>query len=89
MDVEYEGTAIYLSKDDADHLITRNGLAVSFDKNAVPFEGVVEPKEFHRKWVLVEGVFKFNERGSGHFGAWSGKIESIDRIYELRRFYSD
>ena len=89
MHVEFEGNAIYLSKDDADHLITSNGLWVSFDKNAIPYEGVVGPKEFHRKWVLIEGVFKYNPQGSGHFGGWSGEIKSIDRIYELKRHYSD
>ena len=84
--IEFEGNAIYLSKDDADHLITRNGFWVSFDKQAVPFEGN-GPKEFHRKWVLIEGVF--DKDGGGHMNSWYGEIKNIDRIYELKRYYKD
>jgi len=85
--VEFEGNGIYASKDHADRLISREGFWVDFDKQAVPFDGIVGPKEFDRKWVLIEGTFNKNNRG--HMGAWSGAIEKIDRVYTLTNYHPD
>ncbi|HTN76728.1 MAG TPA: hypothetical protein VL096_15825, partial [Pirellulaceae bacterium] len=85
--VEFEGNAIYLSKEHADHLIAKEGFWVTFDKTAVPFEGIVGPKEFHRRWVLVEGTF--NKDGRGHHSAWSGEIANIDRVSLLTNYHDD
>ena len=81
--VRFEGTAIYLSKEDADYLMTRNGLWVSFDKRAVPYEGIVGPTQFDRKYVLIEGTFDKNDMG--HKSSWQGAIENVTRIYELTK----
>ena len=85
--VEFEGNAIYSSKDHADHLITHEAFWVSFDKVAIPFEGIVGPKEFHRRWVMIEGTFDKNRRG--HLSGWSGEINDIDRVLALEKYYSD
>jgi hypothetical protein len=84
--VEFEGDAIYLSKDDADHLITRNGLWVDFDKKTFPL-GPKGLKQFHRKWVLIEGVVDMNL--TGHMSGWTAGIKEIDRIDELKRYYNN
>lgn len=76
--VRFEGTAIYLSKADADHLITSNGFWVTFDeKKAIS----AESKKFDEKYVLMEGTF--NKDNLGHLGLWQGAIEKVDRIVEL------
>jgi hypothetical protein len=43
--VRFEGTAIYLSREDAEYGITTNGFWVEFDKASVPFEDGVQPKQ--------------------------------------------
>jgi hypothetical protein len=81
--VRFEGTAIYLSREDAEYGITSNGFWVDFDPKAVPFKGNTGPKEFDKKYVHIEGTF--DRDGRGHLGLWSGTIKRVSRIYELKR----
>jgi hypothetical protein len=53
--VRFEGTAIYLSREDAEHGITRNGFWVSFDPKAVPFEGGIEPNSSTQSTCSLRG----------------------------------
>src|SRR5262245_45813569 len=80
--VRFENVALYLSKEAADHSMSSNGFFIEFDKNAVPYEGSIGPKEFNNKFVLIEGTF--NKIKRGHHSAYQGTIEKIDRIYELK-----
>ncbi len=86
--VEFEGTALYLSRDDANHLITRNGLWISFGRDLAGgnLKGV-GPQEFNRKFVLIEGVF--DKKLLGHMGLWSGGIREVWRVMEATKFYND
>lgn len=72
--VQFEGTAIYLSKEDADYGITRNGFWIDLSKDAVKYD---------RKYVLVEGTFDKNSLG--HMSLWQGTITRITRIVELNK----
>jgi hypothetical protein len=81
--VRFEDKAIYLSKESADYGMTRNGFWVTFDKKAVPYEGEVGPKQFDKKYVLIEG--RFNKKSRGHLGLFQGAIENVDRVLELDR----
>jgi hypothetical protein len=81
--VQFEGTAIYLSRDDAEYGITRNGFWVQFDKASGPFEDGVKPEQLDKKYVLIEGTFDKNS--FGHMGLWAGTIGKVTRAYELRR----
>jgi hypothetical protein len=47
-----EGTGIYLSREDANYLISRNGLWVSFDSG--DWSGLeTEPQQFNRRYALI------------------------------------
>ncbi len=81
--VEFEGTALYLSRDDANHLIARNGLWISFGQD--PEGGA--PEQSNRKFVLIEGVF--DKELHGHKGLWSGGIRGVWRVMKLGKFYHD
>ena len=81
--VRFEGTSIYLSKEDAVYGMTRNGFWVSFDKRAVPYDGIAGPVQFHRKYVLIEGTF--DKDNMGHMSLWQGAIENVDRVLELTK----
>jgi len=76
--IEFEGSAIYLCREHARHGLTLNGLWVSFDRAAVPYEGPSGPVEYDRKYVLIEGTFDKDNRG--HWSAWQGAIENVHRI---------
>lgn len=79
--VKFEGNAIYLSREDADYGIACNGFWVHFDKQAIPYEGIVGPTQYHKKYVRLEGTYDNEMRG--HMSAWSGTIKNVTRIREL------
>jgi len=71
LSLEFEGTAVYLHKDDFTHLITKNGLW---------FNGsMTKYKKYEKKYVSIEGVFNKNHKG--HMNLWQGTIEKINRIW--------
>jgi hypothetical protein len=73
--IEHEGTAIYLHREDAEHVLTKNGLWL---------EGFREGQVADR-YALVEG--RFSVKNQGHLGLWSGAIEDITRMepWEIRK----
>lgn len=83
--LEFEGNAIYLTKDDAQYGVTKNGLWVEFDPNLwidpSTDKRIDLEKQFNGKFVLIEGIFNKDE--FGHMGMNSGSIKSITRIMEL------
>jgi hypothetical protein len=66
---EFEGNAIYLSKEDYDYGITKNGLWLSTSKDSG------DPRELNNSYLVVEGTL--NAEMKGHLGLWSGSIENI------------
>ncbi len=69
---EFEGNAIYLSKEDYDYGITKNGLWLSTSKD----NG--DPRELNNSYLVVEGTI--NAEMKGHMGLWSGAIENITTL---------
>ena len=74
--LEFEGDAIYLSKECHKYGITKNALWIEPDYEVL---GVTwdELKELNGQYVLIEGIFDKNI--TGHFGAYSGAITKITR----------
>lgn len=72
--VQFEGTAIYLSKEDADYGITRNGFWVTLGKGSAKHD---------QKYVLIEGTFDKDEMG--HLSLWQGTIKNVTRVVELTK----
>jgi len=62
---EFEGTAIYVHREDYERRLTRNGLWVSGDV------------AFDQQYVLIEGRFSATRRG--HLGLYSGEIGEVTR----------
>jgi hypothetical protein len=71
LSLEFEGSAIYLSKDDWSNLITKNGLWCQID--------IGKYKDFDNKYVFVEGIISASKHG--HMGLWSAQIDSIKRVW--------
>jgi hypothetical protein len=81
--VEFEGTAIYLSKDDADFMITRNGFWVSFENNTLDMRLAEIAERFNCRYVLLEGTF--DAGNLGHLRGWQGAICKVSRLQALTR----
>jgi hypothetical protein len=73
--VEHEGTAIYLHREDWEHMLTKNGLWLAANDSAP--EGSREAG-VNNRYALIEG--RFNAKKKGHRGLWSGSIEGISRM---------
>lgn len=68
--LEFEGSAIYLSRDDQRYSITPNGLWVDFAPNVLR-----RGTRYSGRFVSIIGTF--NAESHGHMGLWSGTIENI------------
>lgn len=75
--LEFEGDAIYLSKDDWKYNIFQNGLWIDLGAISISYEEAVS---FNGKFVIIEGVFDKDDKG--HLSAWPGTIKEISR-YQL------
>ena len=71
--IEFEGTAIYLSREFAEHGLTKNAVWIDVQ----PLE---QFEQYDKKYVLVEGVFDKDDRG--HLNLFSGCLKHISRIEE-------
>jgi hypothetical protein len=74
LNLEFEGDAIYLHKEDHDKGLNKNAFWVSFSNK-------LDSKEIHKlnkSYVLIEG--RFNMEDLGHMGLFGGTIEDITRI---------
>ena len=75
--IEFEGTALYLSRDDMKYLINRNSLWLGVrDWQAKKWTVL------HRRPICVYGVFKAADKG--HMGAHSGAVHEIARVLALK-----
>jgi len=79
LQIEFEGNALYLHKEDAQFLMTANGLWVELSD-----EMKNHPDKYHNKHVFIEG--NFNAKSHGHLGLFSGTIENITRIHLLEDY---
>ncbi|MEA3189262.1 MAG: hypothetical protein QOD99_3092 [Chthoniobacter sp.] len=89
--VEFEGNALYLSKDAADNIISEHALWTDYAEHP-SLEPATRPKgkqpklaDFDARFVLIEGTFDATRRG--HMGEFSGTIRDITRVMELIRYY--
>ncbi len=79
--LEFEGTALYLSKEDYLHRITKNAIYVHIG------EAFLNEQKFPENWegegyVQITGMFttSFN----GHFGMYSGSLLEISHLFFMR-----
>jgi hypothetical protein len=80
--IGHEATAIYLHREDSEHMLTKNGLWLEAS-DAAP-EGSKEA-QVQDRYALVEG--RFTAKKKGHRNLWSGSIEDITRMepWEIRK----
>jgi hypothetical protein len=78
LEVKFEGTAIYLSREDAEYNLTRNGFWVSLRDS--PLEATVWEiaRQFHGQYVRIEGIFDAED--CGFHDDWAGSFDKITMI---------
>ncbi len=84
--VRFEGTGIYVTSEDANYVVNRNGLWVSFEGGSWKECGI-RPERFDRRHVLIEGIFDKDDHG--HLDAWSGAIHDVWRVLEEKKVFDD
>lgn len=75
--LQYEGNALYLSKDDYG-FVRKNALWLSLDLKKLEIDEKTLEDEFTGKQVQVIGIFNMNNKG--HFGLYSGAIDNVSCI---------
>ena len=74
VNLQFEGDAIFLHKEDCKRGITANGLWLNVDEEVLKHR-----KRYHHKYMLIEGTFDAKDRG--HMGMWPGAVGKITRWY--------
>ena len=80
LNLQFEGDALYLSKEHFAHRITRNALWVSPDYIRLRSDPA-QLSKLNGRYVLVEG--RFESKIKGHMGLFSGAIENVNRVMLL------
>ena len=78
MNLQFEGNALYLHAEDYKHGLSRNGLWLQVPKGW-PDNAKKCPS---KSYVLLEATF--NATNTGHFGLYSGGLETITRCTRWR-----
>lgn len=76
--VEFEGTALYLHKQDCDLGISENSIWVDMSKEDI---ASIQFQTLNKQYVLLEGTFDASNKG--HFAGYSGSITKITRSVKL------
>ena len=75
LNLEFEGNAIYLHKEDYSKALSTNGFSVDFTKKIVDKKNLYN---YNKSYVLIIGTFDMNDKG--HMGLFGGKIKNITRL---------
>lgn len=80
LNIEFEGNALYLHREDYDLGITENSIWVDIAK-----KDIVSPffQNCNKKYVLIEGVF--DAKNKGHKGVFNGSITQITRLELMKK----
>ncbi|MEQ9231572.1 MAG: hypothetical protein RIF46_12890 [Cyclobacteriaceae bacterium] len=77
LNLEFEGTAIYLHEEDFKNGLSKNGFWVNFSDEVTKDQLSIA----NSNYVMLRGTFDSERRG--HFGLWSGTIRNITSVTPL------
>jgi hypothetical protein len=75
LNLEFEGNAIYLHKEDYSKSLTDNGFWVNFSKEISEKKNI---NDYSKKYVIIVGTFDM--KSLGHMGLFGGTIKNITRL---------
>jgi hypothetical protein len=73
LNLEFEGDALYLHKEDYDASISKNGLWINITRDSA-----MKAVKYNKKYVIIQGVF--DTKDCGHMGMFSGALKHITRL---------
>jgi len=76
VNLEFEGNAVYLSKEDWKHRITKNALWIDIDNKNKDYQ------KFNGRYCLIVGTFE--SKNKGHMNSFNGEIRDIVR-FEIQK----
>jgi hypothetical protein len=87
---KFEDSGLYASKDDADYLVGKNALWITYKSDGISLKpnrklARVSLDYFDGKYVFLEGIFTKDK--CGHMGSYAGGIRDVVGVMELRRWY--
>ena len=74
LNLEFEGDAIYLHKEDYEHGLIGNGFWLDFSGPLKKTDEIVNSK----KYVIIVG--RFDSKSHGHMGLFGGTLKDISRL---------
>jgi len=74
MNLQFEGTALYMHCEDYVYSSYRNGIWLDYFESAI----MEDLSSLNQEYVNIKGVFDMNM--GGHFGLWSGTLKNITAI---------
>ena len=74
LNLEFEGNALYLHKEDYEKSLFRNAVWVKLTRK----EAIEKTKTYSKQYVVIEGTLFMND--TGHMGLFSGGITQISRL---------
>jgi hypothetical protein len=75
--LEFEGNALYLHKEDKEHMLFKNGLWINVEGDQSDIAHGLSGE-----YVIVEAMF--DAKSKGHLGLWSGTLKRVKRIAGLK-----
>jgi len=78
LNLEFEGNALYLHKEDYDRSLLKNGIWIDMPRK----DFIEKTKEFSKHYVVIEGIFDMSD--TGHMGLFSGSLTKITRLDRWR-----
>ena len=77
LNLEFEGNALYVHREDYDQAIAKNALWIDTTPQKTGSVSAFASKNLSNQYVIVEGVF--DAKNTGHKGSFSGAIKEISR----------
>jgi hypothetical protein len=74
---EFEGNGLYISREDWEQDIFRNGVWIE-PPSGFQSDSAAAARHPNQRYVLVEATFRAGP--GGHFGMWSGTLERVTRL---------
>jgi hypothetical protein len=75
--VQFEHAALYIGEADYRHRLRANSVWVN-----LPSEVLVASREYHERYVLIDGVFRVGP--TGHRGGWASELAEVSRVVVSR-----
>ena len=87
--IRFEDSALYLTKEYAERYSGGYAVWLEYKEGFEPYDinngNEIDLNTLDSKWVLIEGIFRYDGGEQGHLGNFAAEVLDVDRIYELKK----